>query len=239
MKRYYYCLTSQVRLSDCCASRPVAKVGNFVRLVFYVFLGQVLRAPARLAVVAQPAMEIWPALISAIVIGLIAVSLGFGLIYRGTTLSASPIVLCSVTGLMVGIAVLVILPEAVESMIELGWKCEHIFLLFLFPPLIMFFFEHVVVEHSHDIPGDFAGAPGAAHEHDESCRHQTPIPYAMKFSTDGSPVSVSERTPLKYGKSKEGSFDRLLEDCGCRQLLLRPARPPPYPIPSNHIPATS
>lgn len=184
-------------------------------------------------------MEIWPALISAIAIGLIAVSLGFGLIYRGTTLSASPIVLCSVTGLMVGIAVLVILPEAVESMIELGWKCEHIFLLFLFPPLIMFFFEHVVVEHSHDIPGDFAGAPGAAHEHDESCRHQTPIPYAMKFSTDGSPVSVSERTPLKYGKSKEGSFDRLLEDCGCRQLLLRPARPPPpYPTPSNHIPAT-
>ena len=74
---------------------------------------------------------------------------GAVLMVRGRATSPSPFVLCAVAGLLVGMSLLVVLPQATESLSEQGWKMETIFILFLASPMAMFFAEHIVVEHTH------------------------------------------------------------------------------------------
>jgi zinc transporter ZupT len=127
--------------------------------------------------------------------------LGSGLLYRGTSLSASPLVLCCVTGLLIGIAMLVVLPQAFESLLTKDeWPAERIFALFVSAPLIMFFLEHVIIDHEHVHAGGPAGGP----DHtvcDENCDHGPNIPYAMKFP---SAKEAGESTPLQPAE-KEAS----------------------------------
>ena len=74
---------------------------------------------------------------------------GAVLMVRGRATSPSPLVLCAVAGLLVGMSLLVVLPQATESLSEQGWRMETIFILFLVSPMVMFFVEHIVVEHTH------------------------------------------------------------------------------------------
>ena len=162
-------------------------------------------------------LEVWLSILCSGCVSVACLALGSGLLYRGTSLSASPLVLCSVTGLLIGIAMLVVLPQAFESLLtkEL-WPAERIFALFISAPLIMFFLEHVIIDHQHvhgtgTVP--VAGAEGEHTVHDENCDHGPNIPYAMRF--DG---KSSESTPLKPGA--QASTERF-EEFGYRQPLSK------------------
>lgn len=159
-------------------------------------------------------LEIWPAIICSSIIAVACLVLGSGLLYRGTSLSASPLVLCSVTGLLIGIAMLVVLPQAFESLLtkEL-WPAERIFALFISAPLIMFFLEHVIIDHEHvHAGGPVGGSEGEHTVHDENCDHGPNIPYAMRFTAA---KEAGESTPLQPAE-KEATGR--CEDLG---LLLR------------------
>jgi hypothetical protein len=156
-------------------------------------------------------LEIWPAIICSSIIAVACLVLGSGLLYRGTSLSASPLVLCSVTGLLIGIAMLVVLPQAFESLLtkEL-WPAERIFALFISAPLIMFFLEHVIIDHEHVHAGGPAGGSEGEHTvHDENCDHGPNIPYAMRFTAA---KEAGESTPLQPAE-KEATGR--CEDIGC------------------------
>lgn len=172
------------------------------------------------------ALGIWAALICSTFIAVVCMMLGSGLLYRGTSLSASPLVLCCVTGLLIGIAMLVVLPQAFESLLTKDeWPAERIFALFVSAPLIMFFLEHVIIDHEHVHAGGPAGGP----DHtvcDENCDHGPNIPYAMKFP---SAKEAGESTPLQPAEKASGR--RL--DFGCAPP------PPPFPAPARLVsPAT-
>jgi len=147
-------------------------------------------------------LGIWAALVCSTVIALACIMLGSGLLYRGTSLSASPLVLCCVTGLLIGIAMLVVLPQAFENLLtkEL-WPAERIFALFVSAPLIMFFLEHVVIDHEHVHVGGPAGGPEGENCDHENCDHEPNIPYAMRFTPA---KEAGESTPLQPAE-KEAS----------------------------------
>ena len=156
-------------------------------------------------------LEIWPAIACSSFVAVACLVLGFGLLYRGTSLSASPLVLCSVTGLLIGIAMLVVLPQAFESLLtKEKWPAEHIFALFISAPLIMFFVEHVIIDHQHVHGTVPEGTPEGEHtQHDENCDHGPNIPYAMRFNVK----EAGESTPLQ--PATQASSDRC-EELGCR-----------------------
>ena len=156
-------------------------------------------------------LDIWPAIICSSIIAVACLVLGSGLLYRGTSLSASPLVLCSVTGLLIGIAMLVVLPQAFESLLTKEmWPAERIFALFISAPLIMFFLEHVIIDHQHVHAGGPGGGPEGEHTvHDENCDHGPNIPYAMRFTAA---KEAGESTPLQPAE-KEASGR--CEDFGC------------------------
>ena len=54
----------------------------------------------------------WPPLALSVIIAVVTLIVGLMLVYRGTSLSSSPLILCSVTGLLIGLALTVILPQA-------------------------------------------------------------------------------------------------------------------------------
>ena len=170
-------------------------------------------------------LGIWPAIICSSIIAVACLVLGSGLLYRGTSLSASPLVLCSVTGLLIGIAMLVVLPQAFESLLtkEL-WPAERIFALFISAPLIMFFLEHVIIDHEHVHAGGPAVGPEGEHTvHDENCDHGPNIPYAMRFTAA---KEAGESTPLQ--PAEKVALGRC-EDFGCVSPPC--AKAPPHTSP--------
>ena len=54
-----------------------------------------------------------------------------------------------VTGLLIGIGLLVMLPHAAEELVEDGWRLDHVMLLFLSSVAFMFVLEHCVLQHAH------------------------------------------------------------------------------------------
>ena len=90
-------------------------------------------------------------MIASVLIATCAAAFGAVLMVRGRATSPSPLALCAVAGLLVGMSLLVVLPQATESLSEQGWKMETIFILFLVSPMVMFFVEHIVVEHTHGL----------------------------------------------------------------------------------------
>ena len=122
-------------------------------------------------------------------------TMGLMLVYHGTKMSSSPLILCSVTGLLIGLALTVVLPQvraefararpappllctapvhavpikshilharsvlrdsvlalrvyrsqALERLMTV-MPSERIFIIFLVAPLLMFIWEHVVLDH--------------------------------------------------------------------------------------------
>ena len=162
-------------------------------------------------------LTVWPAIICSSFVAMACLWLGMCLLYRGTSLSASPLVLCSVTGLLIGIAMLVVLPQAFESLLtkEL-WPAERIFALFISAPLIMFFLEHVIIDHEHvhgTVQPASAGGGNKQHVEGDNCDDCGPnIPYAMRFNAKAS--DDTESTPLQ--PAAKDSRDPC-EEIGCRQ----------------------
>ena len=88
-------------------------------------------------------------LIASVLVGLSTSAFGAMLVVQGRVTSPSPLIFCGVAGLLVGISLLVVLPQAAESLHEQGYKMETVFVLFLAAPMVMFIVEHVIVEHTH------------------------------------------------------------------------------------------
>lgn len=105
----------------------------------------------------------WPPLALAVIVGVSALTVGLMLMYHGTSMSSSPLILCSVTGLLIGLALTVVLPQvcrrrpatprtvhntarrpqALERLMTV-MPSERIFIIFISAPLLMFVWEHVV-----------------------------------------------------------------------------------------------
>ena len=54
-----------------------------------------------------------------------------------------------VSGLLIGIGLLVMLPHAAEELVEDGWRLDHVMLLFLSSVAFMFVLEHCVLQQAH------------------------------------------------------------------------------------------
>ena len=74
---------------------------------------------------------------------------GFGtvLLVRGEVVVVSPLMLCMLAGLLVGISLLVVLPQATDSLGAQGWQTESVHVLFLLAPMAMYFIENIMVEN--------------------------------------------------------------------------------------------
>ena len=75
---------------------------------------------------------------------------GFGtvLLVRGEVVVVSPLMLCMLAGLLVGISLLVVLPQATDSLGAQGWQTESVHVLFLLAPMAMYFIENIMVENT-------------------------------------------------------------------------------------------
>jgi zinc transporter ZupT len=93
----------------------------------------------------------WPPLALSVIIGVVTMTMGLMLVYHGTKMSSSPLILCSVTGLLIGLALTVVLPQALERLMT-AMPAERIFMIFILAPLLMFIWEHVVLDHQHVHP---------------------------------------------------------------------------------------
>lgn len=149
-------------------------------------------------------IEAWPSVLVSCIVGTTCILIGCVLVYRGTTLSASPLVLCSVTGLLIGIALLVVLPQAVESMIDQQWHGQHIFSIFILAPMTMYFIEHVIIDHQHAHGLALEEGTDAVHVHDDSCNHPPNTPYGVAFGPAGERTPL--RTPVPAGDTERGGF---------------------------------
>ena len=54
----------------------------------------------------------WPPLALSVIVGVVTLTVGLMLVWHGTSMSSSPLILCSVTGLLIGLAMTVVLPQA-------------------------------------------------------------------------------------------------------------------------------
>ncbi|KAL1498644.1 hypothetical protein AB1Y20_013957 [Prymnesium parvum] len=101
-----------------------------------------------------------PLLLASAAVALLSASLGLLLIGSYASASAAhPFVLSSVCGLMIGIGVLVILPETLEGLVhEAGWHATHVLLLFLSSMFALFVLDHCCFEHTHLPPRTPAAA---------------------------------------------------------------------------------
>ena len=93
----------------------------------------------------------WPPLALSVIVGIVTLTVGLMLVYHGTSMSSSPLILCSVTGLLIGLALTVVLPQALERLMTV-MPSERIFIIFILAPLAMFIWEHVVLDHQHIHP---------------------------------------------------------------------------------------
>ena len=105
---------------------------------------------------------------------LIVVSLGVGCVAaltgililgeRADAAASHPLIAATVCGLMIGIGMLVILPDTMEALVhEAGWPVERVMLLFISSILAMFCIDHCFLEHEH-LPPAGNSAPALATE---------------------------------------------------------------------------
>lgn len=70
---------------------------------------------------------------------------GSVLLVRGTVVEVSPLMLCAIAGLLVGVSLLVVLPQAIDGLGAQGWQTESALCVFILAPMVMFFIEHIIV----------------------------------------------------------------------------------------------
>ena len=88
--------------------------------------------------------------IAAVWVGLVSLVTGLLLVRRQTARGPPhPFASAFVSGLLIGISVLVVLPEALDRLPAAGFTHAQVLLLFLGSAAVMFFLDHSVMEHQH------------------------------------------------------------------------------------------
>jgi len=146
----------------------------------------------------------WPPLALSVLVGVVALTVGALLIYHGTSMSSSPLILCSVTGLLIGLAMTVVLPQALERLMTV-MPSERIFVVFLVAPLLMFIWEHVVLDHQHVHPLADGTTVGCSEAGCEDCLPEEPPETSKPGAGWSTPIGkkskqASEKTALLSGK---------------------------------------
>ena len=96
-----------------------------------------------------------PLCVASLWVALVALVTGLLLVRRRAARGPPhPFASALVSGMLVGISVLVILPEALEELPAAGWKVSHVLMLFLSSAAVMFFLDHTVMEHQHVMRGE-------------------------------------------------------------------------------------
>jgi zinc transporter ZupT len=150
----------------------------------------------------------WPPLALAVIVGVSALTVGLMLMYHGTSMSSSPLILCSVTGLLIGLALTVVLPQALERLMTV-MPSERIFIIFISAPLLMFVWEHVILDHQHVHPLADGTTVGCAEAGCAECLPESiPDKPTEESSKPGAGWSMpkparkpSEKTALLAGKA--------------------------------------
>ena len=126
-------------------------------------------------------VPVWSVYLSTACIALICGVLGFVLVYcKHPALAASrklpPMFLALASGLVLGIAIFDIMPDATLPLVqEHGWSIRNANLLVLAGGLLVHFIDHVVIEHSHE-DHDEESAPGMAEagtDTHKNCKHES------------------------------------------------------------------
>jgi len=139
------------------------------------------------------------ACIASILVTAVSAVWSFLLMKRAKAMAAHPIVLCTVAGLLVGIALLVVMPESVERLVrDRGWQADYVFLLFLLAPMVMFLVEHVVAEHAH------------THRHGRI--QQAEEAHVIDVSTGETQISTGKKATIKFNKGLGGGLQ------GCKPV---------------------
>ena len=133
---------------------------------------------------------------SAAWVGLASLATGLLLVQRRTARGPPhPFTSAFVSGLLIGISCLVVLPEALDQLPAAGWATSQVLLLFLGAAATMFFLDHTVMQHRHVVRGERLPAEGAgrarlelAEEPAAPAIDDEPPPWVR-------PSSVGERPP--------------------------------------------
>ena len=136
-----------------------------------------------------------------------ATTAAFGsvLLVRGTVVEVSPLMLCAIAGLLVGISLLVVLPQAIDSLGAQGWQTETVLCVFILAPMVMFFIEHIVVA---DTRGALVDGQ-LAHVHIQGGGSKGHQVYVINVSKLSERVDVEQ--PVK--------FNQAMQDCQeCRPV---------------------
>lgn len=123
-----------------------------------------------------------------------ATTAAFGtvLMVRGTVVEVSPLMLCGIAGLLVGVSLVVVLPQAIDSLGAQGWQTESCLCVFILAPMVMFFIEHIIV-------GDTRGGLSEgqmAHVHIQGGGPKGHQVYVINVSTLKD--RVSQEQPVKF-----------------------------------------
>ena len=100
---------------------------------------------AALASMMQPQHAALASMIASAIVATITAAFGTVLILRGTVVEVSPLMLCGIAGLLVGVSLVVVLPQAIDSLGAQGWTTESCLCVFIIAPMVMFFIEHIIV----------------------------------------------------------------------------------------------
>jgi zinc transporter ZupT len=94
-------------------------------------------------------------LLAGSLIGAAALAAGALIVRKGLVRAPSALLLCFPAGLLVGMGLLVVLPEALEELTQQhGWSVSNVLLLFMCGVLGMFLLEHCMLVHEHNVqPG--------------------------------------------------------------------------------------
>lgn len=98
--------------------------------------------------------------VSAVWVGLVSLVTGMLLVHRRTARGPPhPFISAFVSGLLVGMSCLVVLPEALSQLPDAGWTQSQVLVLFLGAAALMFFLDHSVMTHAHVAQGESLEAP--------------------------------------------------------------------------------
>ena len=88
-------------------------------------------------------------------VGLVSLAAGLLLVRQRTARGPPhPFTSAFVSGLLIGLSILVVLPEAIDRLPECGWTSSQVLLVFLGSAAFMFLLDHAVMEHQHVMRGE-------------------------------------------------------------------------------------
>ena len=108
----------------------------------------------------MPALHPAALCVAALWVGLVSLVTGLLLVRQRTARGLPhPFFSALVSGLLIGVSCLVVLPEALGQLPEAGWSPSQVLALFLAAAALMFFLDHSVMEHTHVARGQTLESP--------------------------------------------------------------------------------